>query len=58
MQVLTIGILFVCHGRKVDIRELAVIAGQNGANHGIWDGGVLRVRKRKTGNVDNRYRTI
>ncbi len=30
-----------------DSRELAAVVGQNGANHGIEDGGVLRVRERK-----------
>ena len=32
-----IKILFVCHGSTADSRELAVLVGQNGANHGIWD---------------------
>lgn len=37
-----IKILFVCHGSTADSRESAVLVGQNGAKHGIWDGGVLR----------------
>lgn len=37
-----IKILFVCHGTTADSRDLSVLVGQNGANHGFWDGGVLR----------------
>ena len=37
-----IKILFVCHGSTAGSRELAALVGQNGANHGSWDGGVLR----------------
>lgn len=42
-----IKILSVCHGITADSRELAVLVGQNGANHSFGDGGVLRLRKRK-----------
>ena len=44
-----IKILFVCHGSTAGSRELAAFVGQNGANHGIWERGVLRVKKRKLG---------
>ena len=37
-----IKILFVCHGTTADGRELVALVGQNGANHGIGNGGVLR----------------
>ena len=37
-----IRILFVCHGSRLDNRELAVLVGQNGAKCGFGDGGVLR----------------
>ena len=35
-------ILFVWHGSTADSRELAALVEQNGANHGIGNGGVLR----------------
>lgn len=37
-----IKVLFICHGTTADSRDLSVLVGQNGANHGFWDGGVLR----------------
>ena len=37
-----ISILFICHGKRLDSRELAVFVGQSEAKCGIWDGGVLR----------------
>lgn len=37
-----IKILFVCHGTTADSRDLSALVGQNGANHGIWDSGLLR----------------
>lgn len=37
-----IKILFVCHGSTADSWELAALVGQNGANHGIWESGLLR----------------
>lgn len=37
-----IKILFVCHGSTADSRELAVLVGQNRANHGNRSSGVLR----------------
>lgn len=37
-----IKILFICHGSTAGSRELAALVGQNGANRGIGDGGVLR----------------
>lgn len=35
-------ILFVWHGNTTDNRELAALVGQNWANRGIWNSGVLR----------------
>ena len=37
-----ISILFICHGTTADSRDLSALVGQNGANHGFGDGGVLR----------------
>ena len=37
-----IKILFVCHGSTSDSRELAALVGQNRANRGIWESGLLR----------------
>ena len=37
-----IKILFICHGTTADSRDLSALVGQNGANHGFGDGGVLR----------------
>ena len=37
-----IKILFVRHGTMADSRDLSALVGQNGANHGFWDSGVLR----------------
>lgn len=37
-----IKILFLCHGSRLDSRELAAFVGQNGANRGIGNGGVLQ----------------
>lgn len=37
-----IKILFVCHGSTAGSRDLAVLVGQNGANHSSEDGRVLR----------------
>ncbi len=42
-----IKILFVCHGSTSDSRELVALVGQNRANRGIWESGLLRVRERK-----------
>ena len=42
-----IKILFICHGSTPGSRELAALVGQNGAYCGIWESGLLRVRKRK-----------
>ena len=36
-----IKVLFCCHGSTPGSRELAALVGQSGANHGIWNGGVL-----------------
>ena len=35
-------ILFVCHGSTADSRELAAVVGQNEANCGIRNSGLLR----------------
>ena len=37
-----IKILFVCHGTTANSRDLSALVGQNGANHGFGDGGVLQ----------------
>ena len=37
-----IKVLFVCHGSTADSWELAVLVGQNGANHGIEESRRLR----------------
>ncbi len=37
-----ISILFVCHGSTSDNRELTALVGQNVANHGSWESGLLR----------------
>lgn len=37
-----IKILFVCHGSTAGSRELAAFVGQNGANRGSWESGLLR----------------
>ena len=37
-----IKILFVCHGSTSDSWELAALVGQNGANRGISESGLLR----------------
>ncbi len=37
-----IKILFVCHGSRLGSRELAAFVGQNGANCGIGESGLLR----------------
>lgn len=37
-----IKVLFVCHGSTAGNRELAALVGQNWANRGIWNSGVLR----------------
>ena len=35
-------VLFICHGSTSDSRELAALVGQNRANRGIWESGLLR----------------
>ncbi len=37
-----IKILFICHGSTSDSWELAALVGQNGANRGISESGLLR----------------
>ena len=37
-----IKILFICHGSTAGSRELAAFVGQNGANRGSWESGLLR----------------
>ena len=37
-----IRVLFCCHGSTAGSRELAALVGQNGANYGNKNGGVLR----------------
>ncbi len=37
-----IRILFICHGTTADSQDLSALVGQNGANYGLGDGGVLR----------------
>ncbi len=37
-----IKILFICHGSTSDNRELTALVGQNVANHGSWESGLLR----------------
>ncbi|MEY8390052.1 hypothetical protein D3Z36_13565 [Lachnospiraceae bacterium] len=37
-----ISILFVCQGSTAGSREMAALVGQNGANRGIGERGVLR----------------
>ena len=37
-----IKVLFVCNGSTAGSRELAALVGQNGANRGSWESGLLR----------------
>ena len=37
-----IKVLFICHGSTAGSRELAALVGQNGANRGSRESGLLR----------------
>lgn len=37
-----IKVCFICHGSTAGSRELAAFVGQNGANRGSWESGLLR----------------